>query len=491
MKILWIEDFGGGLIPSKIVIEMFSRLIPEYYFDLEYLPDEDVSSQLSELFRKHTLHQVFVCKSYRDWKEVFRQQSGDFDVALIDINLERYKTPSNEMPDGMDISTFDKKAGFHIFHQLIREGFPDDNIAFFTGEENSLKEFTKYCGEILIDRPKNTFEKKPADFERLRDWLSAKASNEHLILRRGVIEGCRLLKNELGKIAITELENRLLFYKTTSIDISHDPEVYRTELIDYFTKLETFFLLNQHENKRYRYFSFVRELVEKWDISYGYFNRDKESPIFKTKLEDRFYKTLQFQMKRLRNLSVHGQLSNNITERDVAYFFMLAMRSWIQFQITDCFDYEKILSQLFDSITNERMAVEMDSNIERHLEQSYFELRWHYTDIARNLSENPTSFAGDNQFLALFKALGEVPERVEGHHANILKRKIREKSMSLFYQSYWHGLFPMWVKSTYYANLPSVGFNIESIPSDSFLYFLGSLVFKESFKEQKSSVVVT
>ena len=111
-------------------------------------------------------------------------------------------------------------------------------------------------------------------------------------------------------------------------------------------------------------------------------------------------------------------------------------------------------------------------------------------DIARNLGENPSIFLGDNQFLGLFKALGEVPERAIGHHSDVLKRKIREISMGLFYQSYWHGLFPLWIKSTYYANLPSVGFNIESIPSDSFLYFMGRLIFKESFAEEQSSVAV-
>src|SRR5205823_6546597 len=115
-------------------------------------------------------------RSYVDWKETFGREAGDFDVALIDINLEAYRTPADQLPEGIESAGFDKKAGFHIYHQLLKSGFLDDNIAFFTGEENSLREFSRYCGEILVEKPKNTFEKKQSDFERLRDWLQAKAN---------------------------------------------------------------------------------------------------------------------------------------------------------------------------------------------------------------------------------------------------------------------------------------------------------------------------
>ena len=56
--------------------------------------------------------------------------------------------------------------------------------------------------------------------------------------------------------------------------------------------------------------------------------------------------------------------------------------------------------------------------------------------------------------------------------------------MKLFYQSFWHGLFPLWVKSTYYANLESVGFNIKPIPNNSFIHFLGRMSFRAAFKDE-------
>lgn len=486
MKILWIEDFGGGLSPSKVVLDIFSDLVPKGIFDRDYDPDnEDVAGQLRVIFETNTVHRIYVCTSYLDWKETFGREGRDFDVALIDINLEAYKTPDDKLPEGVENSGFDKKAGFHIYHQLIKSGFSDDNIAFFTGEENSLREFSRYCGEILIERPKYTFEKKAADFERLRGWLSAKAGTEELILRRGIIEGCRFVRDELSRIPLTDLENRLLFFKTTLLRVDYDPETYKAEIIDYLTKLESFFLWYREDHKSYFLFSFIRELAEKWDISSGYFSRDKEPPSFRSKLEERFHKTAQFQMKRLRNWSVHGLLSYTLSEKDAAYFFMLAMRTWIRFEINDCFEYEKILSQLFQNLSPEEMLLKMVSELECQLEESYFDLKGHYADITRSMQEAPDSFTADNYFLALFKALGEVPERIQGHESDLVKRKIRQISMILFYQSYWHGLFPLWKKSTYYPSLESVGFNIESIPRESFLFFLGKAVFREAFEGTK------
>jgi hypothetical protein len=308
MKILWIEDFGAGLAPSKVILDIFGDLIPGAILD-RYEPDsEDVAAQLKDLFEKNSLHRIFVCRSYAEWKDTFEREGKDFDVALIDINLEAYKTPAALLPEGFGIAGFDRKAGFHIYHQLLKSGFSDDNIAFFTGEENSLRDFSRYCGEILIEKPKYTFEKKKEDFGRLRDWLQVKAGTEELILKRGILEGCRFIRNELRGIPLSDIEDRLLFFKTTSVKVTHDPETYKTELIDYLAKLESFFLWYRDDHKSHLLFSFIRELAEKWDMSSGYFSRDKELPSFRSQLEDRFHRTSQFQMKRLRNWSVHGLL---------------------------------------------------------------------------------------------------------------------------------------------------------------------------------------
>jgi hypothetical protein len=478
MKILWIEDFGGGLSPSKVVLDIFGDLIPKEIFDRDYDPvNEDVSTQLNLLFANNSLHQIHVCKSYSEWRETFEREASDFDVALIDINLEAYRTPINRLPEGIDNSDFDKKAGFHIYHQLIKNGFSDENIAFFTGEENSLRDFSRYCGEILIEKPRFTFEKKATDFQRLRKWLSTKASTEELILRRGIIEGCRYIRDTVSKIDTGKLESSLLFFKTTTLTVDTDPEMFKAEVIDYLTKLESFFLWYREHQKSYLLFSFVRELAEKWDISSGYFSKDKEQPLFQSKLEDNFHRTSQAQMKRLRNWSVHGLLTYELSERDVAFFFIIAMRAWIKFDLEQPLHYEKLLLPLFSASV--RFS---ESEIERNLEQSYFDLRGFFADVMRSFRDIPDPIITDNYFLSLVKALGEVPERIQGRGSDVVKRKIRQISMTLFYQSYWHGLFPLWLKGNSYGNLQTVGFNIDGLPDKSFLAALGQATFRDAFE---------
>lgn len=499
MKILWVEDFGDRLARSTIVIEIFEDLFEGVALKKVYNSDDPrVEAQLPELFRKHTLHEVYVCQSYVEWKKVDEQHAGDFDVALIDINLVSYQTPRDEMPEGIDNPDFDKKAGFYIYHQLIKRGFPDGNIAFFTGQKQSLKDFAKYCGDIFLDRPAHCFEKSPAHFTQLRRWLSEKAGQQSLILRRGIIEGCRFMKERVKAIDVQELEAQLIFYKTTVRNINAEPEAYRRETLDYLTRLERFFLPHQRPGKTDLFNQFTKELVAKWgEESYGHFIRAKEAPRFKTWLEDKFHKTTQFQMKMLRNWSSHVQISTGLTAREVAYFFMLAMRSWVEADLNEIFRYEEILSSLFLMLPETELNRLINSGLEFYLERSYEELRALHTDVLRHIkvaSEEKRSASSlnrriDNYFLAIFREVGEALEWLDPGIFEFYQRKVREASLGLFYQSFWHGLFPLQIKTTFYANLQSVKFNIEPLP-ESFLSFLGRMTFKESFEERDVSANV-
>jgi hypothetical protein len=472
MKLLWIEDFGGGLVGSKIAIEMFGDLISKKIFDDEYDPDEDVWTELPRLFEKHTTHRIYICKSYLEWKKVYADNNGDFDIIFIDINLESYKTPKSKIP--VKHPDFDKKAGFYIYNHLIKSGFPGYNIAFFTGEGGTLKNFSRMCGEILIDKPKNAFEKKTNHFERLRKWLAKKINTPYFVLRRGIAEGCRFLKEELKKVNDDDLEQRLIFYKTTPISVYQKPEHYRAEVEDYLSKLETFIPIKPPIDKKYNYLSLVKEIAGKWEKSSGFFRRDKELPKTTSRLEDNFYKTSQFLMKMLRNWGTHDKLSFKISEREVAYFFMLGMRSWLKLDISKIYAYEKILSKAFNSLSHQEMK-KIGLVLDRELDESFYEL----------LSEfkmKPDFGSHDNYFLFLFKEYGEAPEKYEGNLYGILREEVRSRSLRLFYQIFWHGLFPLWIKSNY-GNFQSVNFNIEPIPIDSFPFFLGRLIFKYSFEK--------
>jgi hypothetical protein len=470
MKLLWIEDFGSGVAGSKLAIDMFGDLIPKSIFDGEYNHDEEVWTELPRLFEKHTIHRIYICKSYLEWEKVYGDHNGDFDIIFIDINLESYKTPKSKLP--IKYLNFDKKAGFYIYNQLIKDGFPEGNIVFFTAEGNTLKSFERMCGDMLTDKPKNAFEKKSTHYERLRKWITKKINSRYYILRRGIIEGCRFLKKELENTKTNDLEQRLLFYKTTSDVVFHDPEIYQKEASDYLTKLENFLPLKPLADKTDIYELFLKELAGKWGKSSGYFRREKELPQTTSRLEDNFYKTSQFLMKMLRNWTAHDKISFKVSESEVAYFFMLGMRSWIKLDISNLYEYEKIFSNVFNSLSPQEMN-KIDSKIENHLDESFYEL-------LSEFKRKPDFGSQDNYFLSLLKEYGEAPEKYEGNFYGILREEVRSRSLRLFYQSFWHGLFPLWIKSNY-GNFQSVNFDIESIPPNSFLYLLGRLIFKYSF----------
>jgi hypothetical protein len=165
MKILWVEDFGPPLSRSEIIEEIFAEFFTGIDLGREYHEDEgDTNAQLARLFARHTLHEIYVCESYVEWKKADSEHAGDFDLVLIDIRLNSLVTPLKERPKGFDSPDFDEKAGFYIYNQLVRRGFPDDHIAFFTAEGQSLKQFGEYCGSIMQDRPAQCFQKTPAHY---------------------------------------------------------------------------------------------------------------------------------------------------------------------------------------------------------------------------------------------------------------------------------------------------------------------------------------
>ena len=355
MKILWVEDGGGNLTIEQGAIELFQELLsPGAFNAIDTDADESVWMQLQQLFkdRSSEKHQMIACKSYLEWQNAYKVHGGDFDVILIDINLEAYKTPAELCP--IANSDFDKKAGLYIYNQLVKDGFPDDNIAFLTGEKNTLSDFVSACQTAFMEKPQHTFEKKPFDFIKIRQWLATKADSDYLILRRGIIEGCQFLKGELARTNNAELEERLLFHKTLGTPfhkIYIDVASYRNDITQSLTRLENLLPLRMQmlKDKGGTLLLFVSELVGKWELSHGEFDKDK-APNIHNPLENQFYRSSQRQLKLLRNWITHALISSRLsklTEKHVAFFFLLTMRAWIRLDFEKIHEYEQILANLF------------------------------------------------------------------------------------------------------------------------------------------------
>ena len=78
-------------------------------------------------------------------------------------------------------------------------------MCFMTGEKSSFGDFKKQCDDIYIPEVVG-FEKSVAEYGKLRQWVKEQES-DYAILRRGIIEGCRQLKELKEKLRFPLRQN--------------------------------------------------------------------------------------------------------------------------------------------------------------------------------------------------------------------------------------------------------------------------------------------
>lgn len=475
MNILWIEDKPT----SNIASDLFSGLSTQVFDQYDPRKRRDFSTELPRLFQEHTIHALHICQSFNDWNTLFESEDWDFDIALIDINLETYP---GDLPAGIQHTEFFQRAGFYIYFQMVKQSFPDDHIAFFTGNGDLLPEFEEYCHNIPIETPSHTFQKGSDDDAKVRTWLNQKEQDAYLTLRRGIIEGCRSIKTQLARLPEHEVADHLLFYKTTKttkttpIQVDQEPETYRQYVTEYLSKLQAFFPLHPPSQKQYLYHAFLKELAADWEISTGHFE-SKYRQQFSGGVERKFFALCQQQMKWLRNWSVHHLLPDDLTEKDLALCFMLAMRAWLRVAMQAIFPYEHLLAALFPPLEDAEFENTLNQKLNSCLKQSYYELRRKLLDIDQYVAVR------GNEFQELVKCLGDMPKQ----KGEDLKRDIRQQwSRTLLYQQFWHGMFPCKLNLAspredskgvaMFINFPSA-----PMPANTFPFFLAKLIFNESF----------
>jgi hypothetical protein len=302
------------------------------------------------------------------------------------------------------------------------------------------------------------------------------------------------MKERIEAIDSRELTAQLIFYKTIPGKSNDGPEALSRDSLEYLTRLRRFFSQYQEYDSAH-YELFTRELAAKWEESRGGFVRSKDSPRFASWLDEQFHRSLQVQMKTLRNWSSHRQLSTRLQPKEVGFFFMLAMRALVETDLNEIFRYERVLATLFNGVSELELKRQLNSGFEFRLEQSYEQLRTLHADVLRHVNDAAREKMGpvkherriENYFLALFRETGEAAKWLKSENEKFYLNRIRENSVGLFYQSFWHGLFPMDVPTTYYATLQKIKFNFNPLPK-SLVSFLGCTILEESFKDASAKV---
>ena len=235
----------------------------------------------------------------------------DFDLAIP----EQY----SNTPD------FHKNAGFYIFNDLIHLGFSAEKMCFMTGEDSTFGDFKTKCREIYIPEIKCFEKRDKKGYDKLRVWLQEQES-DYVKLRRGIIEGCKQLK---------ELKEKLCFDKYSK----DDKKPAFLDMDDYLDILESFLPLREPSNKAALYKLFIRTLAHEWE----------ESVEPKRINDDQTTFAFSWIMKMSRNWMAHNSTAifNNLKEQDIAYLFVCNMRAIFDLGI-DVKGYEKNLFILFN-----------------------------------------------------------------------------------------------------------------------------------------------
>lgn len=447
MKILWIEDFGGDAPPFELAEGIFKPLVDDFDWDI----DESISEQLPNVFKNKTIHEVKIVENYPEFDQLGRKVL-DYDIVIIDFNLDDGEFNHNIKPEKyLDDEKFHERAGFYIFSYLITNSFPFENIVFMTGEiDSTLNDFLVQIKNMYIPFEPHNFGKNRDGYTGIRDYINQKASAPYITLRRGIIEACKYLRKQLSETT----KDWIIFNRTTESKLD------RNYICDYLRKLEEFFPLNPPDNKKPFFFRFLKELSAEWEMSEGKFIEYFQCP---EKIEYYFKKTCQIQMKLLRNWTSHYQLTDDLSEKEVAFFFMLAMRAWFDLKIDEIQFYEKILAGIFTSGNK----FKLNEEIKNQLAKSYQLLR-------KELGEyNPLG----NEFIDLIKTLVRKSDNMD---------YLKNLSRKLFYQNFWHGLFPASLnvapqREDKDSVAMFVNFEYKDIPENSFPHFLGKLIYDESF----------
>jgi hypothetical protein len=236
-------------------------------------------------------------------------------------------------------------------------------MCFFTGEPETCSQFKKFCDDNMIPRPKD-FGKYEAtdgqDINAFRRWLKDHRQSSYMTLRRGVIEGCKLLREHLTKSPEDIQFNE---FRPNDTYQSNDMDDYLLSLCRF---LPAKCPRNDELPRMLRLLT--RSLVHEWEGDY-----ESESGAHPKHINAKGKHSLQamgWVMKTARNWMAHSQVLNELIPQDVAYLFMINMRAMFPLQ-PDVQRYERTLLSIFQTAT----SLPDKSAIKKALEDSYQRLK--------------------------------------------------------------------------------------------------------------------
>lgn len=388
MNVLWIEDFGGGhKADSATAINLFGGLIPQVKFDAEWSAETDLLAdpgELSRFFLAHSsIHRVDLMRHYADFQAAKIDFNTEYDAVAIDINLSRGLPKDVPLPPGHDdANAFHPKAGFYIYHHLIQMGFPAEHICFLTGEVGStFVDFEKHSHQALMPVPK-AYDKDEAGMKGFRAWLKKRRQCKYTVLRRGAIEGCRMMREVIKPAPEGHAEVVIQFN-----EFMENAKVTPTAMDDYLSTLSSFLPARVPDDAELSRVLrlFARAITHEWESN-------TNPRLSKSLAKDHHARAFARVMKHTRNWLAHGGRLNYPNVQTAAYLLLINLRAMFQLEsVTQ--RHERILLAAFgDPVelpNKEKLTTQLTESynllVQVFTQAGGDKLAWKFHEIANNL----------------------------------------------------------------------------------------------------------
>lgn len=293
MRVLWIEDFGGGVTSHALVPKVFATLLTPGVRDALAQTQARVGKRPTDYIGWRKWYEghpggdveIDIYRTANDFEtELIKPDLvSRYDAALLDVELSnRYFSDASD----------DRAAlgGLWAFGRLVSKRFPAQRVALLTAHttKNELDNFTRICRQRGLEEIEVIDKGGDGGAEA---WLERLLSENDgfLRLRRGVIEGIAWAQAHLTEDAI-RLNQYLDTSKTEALSV--------TEIASHLKGISNSMPVSVHdEDLQDQLHLYVRQLGFFWDRA-----KPQDYPA------DDHYRKLGRLLQLLRNWSAHGQL---------------------------------------------------------------------------------------------------------------------------------------------------------------------------------------
>lgn len=339
-------------------------------------------------------------------------------------------------------------AGYQLYTELRALDFPRDHILFCSNHADEQEELRSAFKKARIEFPL-LFSKN--DKTEVQAWVKERRENPYSVLRRGIINGCQHIQSLLEN----QQQATIQFDKFVNTDNNSQ----QLDMLDYLETLQNQLPLRKPDNPQRLYKLFIRSLAHEWDTAY---------PDNLAKSDRDFKYSFAWIMKYARNWAAHTTEFDQLTEQDVAFLFIVAMRA--MFKLSESTEqYETILLNLFDKTDSDVMKNKIGTtpmNTELPLSDTYLAVK----------NKIFQSKAGDALY---FNTILN----------NMINNQVEFDYVTGLYQMFWHGLSPvrLYDRGTTIDRNKNIVFKYSFRLNDygkaenSFLFELARSIYKRSF----------